>query len=57
MPTEAQKIKQAYRDGVQFGAVAGAEKIKQDVLALLADIPDAADRLKQIDPSNVKVKT
>jgi len=55
MPTEAQKIRQAYRDGVRYGASAGIILALEKAVEVLADKPEAAELIKQIDSSKIKV--
>jgi len=57
MASEAQKLLQANREGLRFGAVEGARQMQERIVALLADAPEIAQRVQQIDPTTIKVKT
>lgn len=57
MATEAQKIKQAFGEGVQFGVVEGARQMQERIVAMLADAPEIAQRVRQIDPTTIEVKS
>lgn len=57
MASEAQKLLQANREGVRFGITEGARQMQERIVALLADAPEIAQRVQQIDPTTIKVKS